>query len=350
MALRVIDLEGCPHEMGYAFGQQLADEVHGLAEERYKLCEEAAPGIPRERVLQLAKDHLEVQAAHAPCVHDEFRGIAAGARISEEELLIGNGLTDFRDVLKTTPGDAVGCTTFLVRADAAADGCAYVGQTWDMHDTAEAFVVVLRRRPKEGPQTITLTTSGCLSLIGMNEHGLAIGNNNLVPTDARPGAIYLAMIHDFLGQATFERARSGITEAPRASGHNYYMSDGAGGVDDIETTAERWVSIQIEGDTYAHANHYQSEQLKPLEADPPTVCSLEREKRLSGLLADAAGQIDAAKLQELLSYRKEGDEGTLNRHAEIRSCAAAIMCPERREVWFCQGPPDVSEFVKLGFD
>ena len=350
MPLRVIDLAGEPYDIGYAFGSQLADEVHDLAAERSQLCAGHSPNAPRDAMLRLASKHVEVQAKHLPRVHEEFCGIAHGAKISQEELLIGNGLTDFRDVLNAHAGDAVGCTSFLVKAGASADACTYLGQTWDMHATAEPFVVALRRKPADGPKTITLTTAGCLALIGMNEHGLAIGNNNLVPTDAKPGVIYLAMIHDFLSQSTFARGRAAITDAPRASGHNYYMAGCDGEVADIETTAEQWRAIDIAGHTYAHANHYEAAPLQPLEAEPPGACSIERKRRLSQLLEAAAGAIDMERLHEILSYRKAGDEGSLSRHGDVKSCAAAIMCPQRREVWLCQGPPDVGEFVELGFD
>ncbi len=347
MTIRMIELDGSLEDMGYAFGQQLADEAHRLSEERYRLCENAAPGVSRREILALAGEHLRAQSALA--VHAEFLGIAAGADIAPDELLIGNGLTDFRDVLKGRAPETQGCTSFLVRSGATTDGVTYLGQTWDMHSSAEPFVVALRRKPKDGPQSLTLTTSGCLSLIGMNETGLAIGNNNLVPTDARPGVIYLAMIHDYLSRWDTVQAQEAITRTPRASGHNYYMSDGQGNVQNIETTACQWAAHRVEAETYAHANHYETAQLTPLAMNPPGRNSLERKRRLSDLLAQAAGQIDVPRLIEILSYRKEGDDGSISRHGSGCTCAAAIMCPERREVWFCQGPPDTGLFRRFTF-
>lgn len=354
MPLRIIELAGTPHDMGYAHGQQLASEVHALAEERQRLCEkelgEAGISVSRADVLGLAKQHLDIQAEHAASVHSEFCGIADGARIPAEELLIGNGYTDFRDVLKLNASPPHECTSFLVKPSASADGCTYLGQTWDMHASAEPLVVVFRRQPKDGPQSITLTTAGCLSLVGVNENGLALGNNNLVPTDARPGVIYLAMIHDFLSQRSFERAKAAITDAPRASGHNYYLADASGQALDVETTAERHVEIDPPAGTYAHANHYEAEALKGLQMDAPGKSSLARKERLSALLSDAEGAIDVARLHECLSDTCGGEETGICRHGEVRSCAAAVMCPQRREVWACQGPPDVNELARIGFD
>ncbi len=350
MTLRLIELAGSPREMGYAYGEQLADQTRAFAEERIRLAEKDAPALGRAGLLELARACLDAQAEHAPAVHEEFCGIAEGAGLSQEELLIGNGYTDFRDAAKAAASSgAAGCTSFIVKPPAAADGYAYVGQTWDMHASAEPFVVALRRKPDDGPETLTLTTAGCLALVGMNECGLAVGNNNLTPVDAKPGMIYLAMIHDFLSRRSLEEARRCITHAPRASGHNYYMADGEGRVDDVETTAERWASVLGPADVFAHANHYEAITLKGLEREPPTANSLARRERLTARLRQAAGAIDFPKLREILSYRREGDEGSLSRHEDIRTCAAAVLCPERRTVWFCQGPPDVNEFVEWRF-
>ena len=349
MALRIIDLSGDPYDMGYAHGQELADEVHGLAQERCRLCTEGKT-VSRGHVLALAREHLKVQAQHAPEVHREFCGIADGAKIAPEELLIGNGYTDFKDVLALASSALHECTSFLVRPAAAVNGRTYLGQTWDMHASAEAFVVVLRRKPSHGPQSITLTTAGCLSLVGMNEHGLAIGNNDLTPTDPRPGMIYLAMIHDFLNQRSFPRAQAAITDTPRASGHNYYMADAAGHVLDVETTARRFAAIDPAGNTYAHANHYEAAELKELESQPPGQSSLARKERLAALLHDAEGAIDVARLHQCLSDTEGGEHGSICRHGQARTCAAAIICPQERGLFLCQGPPDTNPLVRVEFE
>jgi len=356
MPIRTLTIEGEPYEMGYQHGSALAEEVHALAEERYRLSLEDARAAgcspSREECLALAAAHLVIQAEHAPAVHEEFRGIADGAKIAPEELLIGNGYTDYRDVLSQSKGSAAcECTSFLVKSSASADGRGYLGQTWDMHGSAERFVVLIHRKPKDGPQSVAVTTAGCLSLVGINEAGLAIGNNNLVPTDARPGVIYLALIHAFLSAGEFETARSAVTDLPRASGHNYYVGGPGGRLEDIETTAARHAVIVPPSDTYAHANHFQSEELKGLQTGQPGPNSLRRESRLGARLAQEAGRIDVSVLHEILSDR-EGAPDCLCRHDDgnARTCAAAIMCPDRREIWACQGPPDMTRLARFGFD
>jgi len=357
MTIRTLTVEGTPYEMGYQHGSALANDVRALAEERYRLSVEDAQAAglqpSRKECLDLAAAHLRIQIKCAPSVHAEFQGIADGAGISSEELLIGNGYTDYRDVLCQSRGKHVcECTSFLAKASASADGHSYLGQTWDMHASAEPFVVLLRRKPKDRPQSITLTTAGCLSLVGINEEGLAVGNNNLVPTDARPGLIYLALIHAFLEAREFDAARAALIDLPRASGHNYYLAAPEDKLEDIETTATRHAVIVPDNGTYAHANHFQSETLKPCQAsEQPSQNSLCRERRLRDRLHEESGRIDARVLHQVLSDR-EGAPDCLCRHddADVRTCAAAIMCPDTREIWACQGPPDKTELTRFGFD
>ncbi|MCZ7600597.1 MAG: hypothetical protein M5U09_26690, partial [Gammaproteobacteria bacterium] len=113
--------------------------------------------------------------------------------------MAGNGYTDIRDAVVQRPS-MEGCTTFTALADDTADGAVWCGQTWDMNLAMLPFVYVLRREPERGPATVGVTTTGCLSLIGVNDEGIAVGNSNITPLDARPGVMYLAMIHHALAQ------------------------------------------------------------------------------------------------------------------------------------------------------
>jgi len=369
--MRLITLDGTPYEMGRQHGELLREEIHALAEERLRLSLRDVPGASREEALALAGRCLEAHREYAPAVGEEFQGIAEGADISLERLLIGNGYTDFKDVLakerlETTsnpgsappnPGSAPlnpvahGCSTFLVRREGSASGRTLVGQTWDMHGTAEPFVVAFHRRPRNGPETLTVTTAGCLSLIGVNEHGLAIGNSNLVPTDARPGVIYLALIHHVLAQRTLAEAQRAILDAPRASGHNYYLADGGGNLCDIETTATQYALLIPEGPTYAHTNHYHAPSLQalaaPVEASASTFA---REKRLAARLAEKAGQLDPPAIQECLADHSDGPNSVCVHGSggdAGKTCAVAILCPDTRDLWAKAGLPCEGKLVRF---
>src|SRR5215212_6926867 len=164
--MRQLVLEGTPRAMGVAHGRALAEAIHALAAERLLLSLAAAEeaGVPATQgdALALAREFLPIQERWSPAIHAEFVGIAEGARIAPELLLIGNGYTDFKDVLCRRPALVPAlqeCTVFHVGPGATRDGRSYVGQTWDMHSTAEPFILALLRRPTDGPATLGITTA-----------------------------------------------------------------------------------------------------------------------------------------------------------------------------------------------
>jgi hypothetical protein len=170
--MRQLVLEGTPYAMGVAHGRALRAEIHTLAEERLRLSLAAAAEIGRPATrgaaLALARDFLPIQERWSPAVHAEFMGIAEGAGIAPELLLIGNGYTDFKDVLCRQPvlaGAAQECTVFRAGLPATRDGRSYVGQTWDMHSTAEPFILCVLRRPADAPATLGITTLGVIAAL-----------------------------------------------------------------------------------------------------------------------------------------------------------------------------------------
>jgi len=346
MSIDIIDLQGTPEEMGRQHGELLADGARAMCETRMELCLAAAANMSRGDLLALAGQSLPAFAEYAPDTYAEFRGIAEGAGLSCEELLIGNGYTDLVDLVRRVAGPSE-CTSCAVLPEASAEGNLYVGQTWDMNAGAFPHVVAFRRRPVSGPATLTLTTAGCLALIGLNEHGIAVGNTNLTPADAKHGVMYLAILHTALAQETHEAAVRAITDAPRMSGHYYYVGGPDGELAAIETSGERHSFVQPgKSGLLAHANHYNDpEMIEYVGQTAPSENSLQREARMWDLLR-ADEKHDMASLWSIL-----GDHETpICRHAsemsEVRTCAAVMMSPGERLIRMTKGNPCECVFVE----
>ncbi len=354
MAVDVVRLEGTPQEMGLKHGTQLQEGVRGLTEERIRLVLETLhkdyPHVTKADLVALGEEHLRAQEEYSAAAYEEFRAIGEAAGVPLGELLIGNGFTDFSDVAKQRQRESHGCTAFTAGAEATADGRTYVGQTWDMHASARPFAVLFVRRPDDAPRSLVFTTAGCLSLIGINECGVCVGNNNLVPNDARPGVIYLTMLHEALRQETAAEARDCLTRAARASGHNYYVAGPEGELWDIETTATDLEIIEPGRGVFTHANHYQSDRLQEQYAAAERgENSVERERRLRELLDQKSGRLTVEHITKALSYHHE--RHSICRHGDYSAtCGAVIMCPEGPEIWATAGYPCREEMVRLGFD
>jgi isopenicillin-N N-acyltransferase-like protein len=347
MSIDIITLEGTPAEMGARHGELLAEGARAMCESRIELSLKASGGMSRAEVLALAGQSLPVFADYAPDTYAEFCGIAEGAGVTREELFIGNGYTDFVDLVRRQRPGPSECTHFAVRAQACGDGKLRVGQTWDMAASAYPHVVAFRRLPKGAPATLTVTTAGCLALIGLNEHGIAVGNTNLTPHDAQTGVMYLAMLHTALAQSSFDAAVRAFCDAPRMSGHYYYVAAPADNLAAVETTALRHVFLNPDArGLLAHANHYVAPELVAyVEADTLSKNTRGREARMWELLR-ATPSHDTDSLWRIL----QDHEAPLCRHEDAdnpaRTCAAAVMTPADRSIRMAKGYPCEAQYVE----
>ncbi len=353
MPLDIIDLQGTPEQMARQHAEACYESARAMIGARCELALKRGRtlrgDLTMQRCLQVAAEHLPAHEEHSRPVYREFMALAEALDVGADELLIGNGYTDYIDVLRGELGPE-GCTSFIATGEATADGLTYAGQSWDMNAFAEEHMRVFRREPEGGPAWVTLTTAGCLSLIGLSEAGIAVGNTNLAPTDARPGVMYLALIHETLRSPDATAARAAITGAERASGHYYHLTSGSGPAAGIETTATRYTALALPGGLLVHANHYHDEALGALSREEPSENSLAREALLDGFLRERAGELTPEQLMEALRLA-EGEHPVcrppVDDPDEVTTCAAAIMCPELRRMWLAVGNPAQSQFHEV---
>jgi len=356
MPIDLVDLAGTPREMGRAHGEMFRAKIREFADIRIanamRSLQKKKLRAAREELLALAAEHLPFHRDYHPAGWEEFCGIAEGSGLTREELLIENGLTDFVDVARerfaagSTGGE--GCTAFIARGAATPDGEAWFGQTWDMHPEAEEFVVAFRRRTEGAPATLTVTTTGCLSLAGISESGVGCGNNNLSPTDARPGVHYLAMIHKALSSASYEAAVEAVTGAPRASGHNYACAGPGGRGVFIETTAAEFEVLGDAEPVSVHTNHYVTPRLRELSAREQGRSSLAREARMRELLGSS---VTTDKVAAAFSDTAPDPETCICRNAgqASRTCATVLGRPGPGELWATRGALPDAEWMRLAF-
>lgn len=356
MAIRLVELRGTPLEMGRQYGEELREAARAMVQTRLELAEAEAGKMQAHRglawCLELAAECVAPLEAFSRPVYEELVGIAEATGLSLPELVIGNGWTDFRDLAACRAQEATGeqapheCTSLAVVPPLGE--ALYVAQTWDMSASAGPYMVLVRRRPVEGPGTLSLTTAGCLSLIGLNEAGIAIGNTNLAPNDAQAGVHYLALIHEGLRQRELGEAVRRIVEAQRLSGHYYYLAGPDGQFCGLETTARqhRRVSLTPAG-SYVHTNHYRNAALgAEVGETTPSANSLGRQTRMEALVAGLGTRAAGHDLARLLQDH-EGEEMICRHTTEVTGAAtlgAAVMCPDRREMLVAVGNPCTSAF------
>ncbi len=256
----------------------LAARSRELTEERLRLaCDPLWTGGQRatlDEVLRLGQACLVAHKRYCPELMAEMQGMADATGLGLNELVIMNGFTDFVDVVANpavlgdhrrdgvvtgaASADGGGCTAFIVAPTAAADGHGYLGQTWDMHSTATPYVLMLDIRPDDGPALMTFTITGCVGMIGMNEHGVAVGINNLLGADGRIGVHWVYVVRKMLAQRTVTAALEVLRGAQLSGAHNYLLlgPDASGAVSgyNVEQMATR-AHVTPVASIFAHTNH-----------------------------------------------------------------------------------------------
>jgi isopenicillin-N N-acyltransferase like protein len=362
--LALIELEGSPRRMGEQFGEACREEIRELFVRRLRGAIDFAllhgQGEPSpDSVLRLAAACLPASEGYDPDGYDEFLGIARGAGLSAEELFIVNGVTDLRDILicagagpVTSSADEEGCSAFVVTRDCSASGRLLAGQNWDLAADNMPFVRLVHRRPDSSPETISLTLTGCLSLIGLNSEGVAVGTTNISTSDARPGVQYLSLIHRALGCRSAGQAATAIEQAQRAAAHFYYLADSGGNALGLECSATRSRRFQVKQGTFVRCNHALAHEIQQIEFPPLTASSACRHRRLDQLLQSQAEPLTVARLKRFLGDH-DGGENAICRHAtpphDMSTNASVIMSPETGEIHACRAQPHVGAWQTRGF-
>ena len=361
MPIVVLDVAGTPAELGAAHGAFAPDTLRAFADERVALAgtpEWSGAAFDRSQVIALAEACLEVHRAYSPALTDELEALAEAGGIGVAEALVVGGFTDFVDTVYGAVGAASGsptpappeadqCTACLVPAARSADGAAMLAQTWDMHAGSERHVIVLRGAPTDAPAFATFTTVGCLGMIGMNEHGLAIGINNLTGADGRIGVTWPFVVREVLRQRDLDAALRCIVDAPLAGAHNYQVLDAAGRGANVEATATYAHVTKLERDPVVHTNHCLVGETvrRQRERDAAAqASSLARLARADALLArhdltpDDLQRITADT--EAICYR-----GGPPRY--LATCGAVVMRPATRDLWVVPGLPSEGTFERI---
>lgn len=355
--IRVLELSGSFYEMGKKHGELFRDEIHMFTEDRVELSQDVnwtGRNLSREAVIALAEACVAEHQAYAPDLMEELQGMADATGLSLAELIINNGFTDFMDVVYSvgdltqkavTPAKVSdNCTAFLVPNGRADGQQGFYGQTWDMHDTATPYVILIDGKPDNAPEFLAFTITGCVGMIGMNSEGIAVGINNLMSTDGQVGVTWPFVVRKILQQDNLDDALACITDAKLAGAHNFMLMDGNGDGYNVEAMSTSIEVERLDSETIAHTNHCLVDHNLKVARERPEASQKSSENRLTrayDLLADDGVTVD--NLMELTR-----DETAIcvrpKPPMNVESCGAAIMRPATGDFWAVWGLPVENEY------
>jgi isopenicillin-N N-acyltransferase-like protein len=299
---RLIDLAGSPHERGVRYGRQAAPEIARCV--GHYSAQAQGIGLDHPRLAQIVRDYLPVLETFDPRQVEEMRGIAAGAEVSFEHIVLVNARTELLqfarrpallESLRAREPD--GCTGVVVRPEATRDKQLIHAHNWDWKVEAVESCVILRIRNEDGPDILTFTEAGALARFGFSACGICITANGLdCDRDYRRAGVPLALIRrKVLEQSQLALALRTAYCTPKSGSNNLIISHAASGlVFDFECAPDETFMVEPRNGVLVHSNHWLSPvALTKLQerglADAPS--SFYREVRTREALAAKAGSV-----------------------------------------------------------
>ena len=359
--LETLHVSGTPTQMGRAQGETWRERIVSFMEMRFDAVSGYVAergGIDWERIYDVGSESFALFEAWDPTGAAEQRGIAEGARVDPIRLFTAANMTDMRDaVLLSAPSGPPlrkrideGCSSLMVPGARTAKGLPLAGQTWDLNPPDVDYVVAVRRSPTDGPQTWTVTCTGCLTLMGISERGLSVGTTNIKTYGARTGVGYMSILHRALRADDAKDAQGIIDAAPHAGAHTYWVADGELQLEWEASPVERTLRVIDQLPLY-RTNHCIGEGHRSREGEVVGDSSRARFARLEVLLA--GNHHTPESLRKVFADRAEGVL-SINRYAEDEQGTATnavfIASPSERRAWACRGPADRGVWTELTFD
>ena len=309
---RLIDLAGSAHERGVRYGRQAAPEIARSV--GHYGAQAAALGLDQQRLAHIVREYLPVLETFDHRQIEEMRGIAAGAGVSFEHIVLVNARTELlqftrhpallESLAKAREPD--GCTGVVVRPNAARDKQLIHAHNWDWKLEAAESCVILRIRNEDGPDILTFTEAGALARFGFNARGICTTANGLdCDRDYARAGVPLALIRrKILEQSQLALALRTAYSTPKSGSNNIIISHAASGLAfDFECAPDETFMVEPQNGVLVHANHWLSPvALTKLRecglADAPS--SFYRELRTREALLGKAGDITVEDVMKVM--------------------------------------------------
>ena len=350
--LPLLEVSGSPTERGQAHGEAFKELIRDLVTVNFEDMVHGTQGyLTKERVYEIVSTYAGPNRDYAPHLFEEMEGIAEAADVHVEDLLALNGFLELHDYYSDT-FMVSGCTSFMVPGSTSGEG-ALIAQNYDLSSIYAAAAILVKVKSEHAPDALFYTSAGMLGCAGVNNAGIGVVINNLVPSDASGGVLYPFIIRRILESVRIGDAIDAVIAKPRASGMNYVICDENGEIYDLETTAKEYEVLCPFDGPMAHSNHYLTDRLKPFERRQwdQRGQSILRWGRATRLLK-SSDKRNADTLKNMLSDRVNTPVG-ICRHNEIhngeacgQTIAGIVLDPPGRKAWFTRGPTGENEWVE----
>lgn len=177
----LIEISGSSTERGIQYGEQARHQILFSIDLYSKSLRDL--GISNDEIFDLAKGFLPSIKDWAPDLIEEMTGIAKGASVKLEEVILINARTEILQLaekksnFEDTHSD--GCTGAFIMPKLSETGEVIHGQNWDWKEECIDNSIVVRILRDNGPDVLTFTEAGGVARSGLNSNGISITANYL---------------------------------------------------------------------------------------------------------------------------------------------------------------------------
>ena len=306
-----VDASGSPYERGRQHGAAVTSRVKRSIELYGGQLGDL--GYDREAKTELIGEFAEEIEAFGAHYIEEMRGIADGAGVSLEDVIMINARTEViakARMVKNRPVEVTdehddGCTGAIILPERSATGELIHGQNWDWRAECAETAIVLRVRREDGPDFLTFVEAGGLARCGMNAAGISITANYLeCDRDFTQAGVPLALIRrKVLEQEHLAFAIKAVAATPKACSNNMMLSAVQGFGIDFECAPDEAFPLYPEDGMIVHANHWVGAiaLTKVKNTSIPRVPeSFYRDWRVKKLLDEAGRKLTVTDLKDAL--------------------------------------------------
>ena len=354
-----IEISGSPFQRGKQYGEKARELVSESVETYGRRME--LQGVKRADIFNYIKPFEQLCSYFKEDHLEEIRGIATGANLSFEEVLLINIRTeivakakrekDQRDVFKSD-----GCTGVLVLPKRSRTRKLIHAQNWDWLTSCKDTGIVIRVLPEGGIPFLTFTEAGGLARSGVNQSGLSITANYLESDrDFRNDGVPLPFIRrQVLEHQHLAFAIRDITTTPKSCSNNMIVAHKDGWGTNIECAPDESFAVDSEQGLIVHANHWISPIAKTKLIDTGlhnSPDSLYRQARVTESLKDkrliSKADIEEALFDEFGSPYSVCRPPTDDENGESFSTVAMIIIdPNEGSMNICKTPYEGRNFMK----
>ena len=346
----IVYVQGSHYEMGRQVGVHRREVIHTTLGTYRGLFQSEAVRLQihswGEAILH-ARKYLPFAEESMPQYVEELRGIADGARLDFNDLLVLN-------CMEAITEDALhrGCTSLAVSPELTTHGALLIGHNEDWLPEDFESVYLIHAQPDDEPAFLAITYGGLLPNIGFNQHSIAQCCDSVYPNDARVGVPRIFVSRAVLAAKTPADAIKAALHRRRAAGYNHLIAHASGEIYNVEVSARDFELIYGLDGVVAHTNHYISRHMRAIERNSEELIgSRVRYNRAVRLLHNQQGQISRASIQALLSDHVNFPESICN-HVSLddypldrqQTIAALVMDLTNLTMEVAWGTPCCSEF------